>query len=145
ESRAAEGISRIDTVPRNRPAMYSRMEGGRLPVGLGPLRLARETMPLPFAITIDAPFGSKRTDGGYQPAGMNPRGVLDRGFETSTTAMSLLSALAISKVPPSGESARLFGVLPFGEIGCSALPIVSRAWPVRVSRTRTVLVSAHAT
>ena len=91
------------------------------------------------------PSRATRTEVGYQPAGMNPSGVLSPGSLTLTTARSLVLALATNRTDSSGESASELGVLPGGALGSIAVPIVSTALPASVSKTVTVLRLALAT
>ena len=85
------------------------------------------------------------TDVGYQPTGTHPSTVLRSPFDTSTTATVLLSALATSSLVPSGDSARLFGVVPTGAFGYNATEICSFADRDARSTTQTAFVFAHAT
>src|ERR1043166_3309675 len=85
--------------------------------GCGPSGLALGTSPFPLATSRCLPSGVARTDVGYQPTGMNPSERLLPGVLTSKTATTLLSALATNNVRSSGESARLFGVLPGSACG----------------------------
>src|SRR5262245_43503914 len=142
---AGEGGARRERVPWKSPPMYSRTVAGGGAMGLGRCRLARGTRPLPLAIRIRSPFGTNRTQVGYQPAGMIPSDAPLPGRLTSKTATLLLSALATRSARPSGERARLLGVLPFGAFGWSALESDSRPRPVFVSRQTTRLLFAHAT
>src|SRR4029453_5194066 len=106
---------------------------------------ALEMIPLPFATSNRLPSGVTRTEVGYQPTGMKPSERLWPNSDTSNTANVLMLALATNKIFSSGVSARLFGVEPGGEFGCSSAQRVSRALPVSVSRIVTVLRLAFAT
>src|SRR5258708_1556039 len=101
-----------DSVPRNSPAMYWRVRPSVPPgtSGLGPSRLARELVPLPLATNSVLPARSIRTAVGYQPAGMNPRGVLPPRSFTLMTAMSLVLALATNSADSSGDRQSELGV-----------------------------------
>jgi hypothetical protein len=79
--------------------------------------LAIEVRPLPLRMKIRLPSPLKRAAVGYQPVGMKPRTSLSPGRDTSTTATALLSALATSRVFPSGDNPRPLGVLPGGALG----------------------------
>ena len=126
--------------------MYSRMvAGGSVGPGCGPCRLDFGSRPFPLATSKRLPSGVTRTEVGYQPTGMKPSERLAPGCETSKTATLLLQALATKSRRPSGESARLFGVEPGGECGCSAALRVSSGRPVAASSTVTVLRLALAT
>ena len=86
------------------------------------------------------------TDVGYQPTGTHPSTLLrSPGFVTSTTATVLLSALATSSLVPSGDRARLFGVVPTGALGYNATEICSFAERDARSTTHTAFVFAQAT
>src|SRR3954471_5406360 len=113
--------------------------------GWGPRGLGCEVSPLPLRMKIRRPSLLKRAAVGYQPVGMNPRTAAAPGRETSTTATVLLSALATSRVAPSGERPRPLGVLPGGAAGSRAMPILSRAVRAARSTTQTSLVLAQAT
>src|SRR4051812_28855071 len=72
--------------------------------------LTAEASPLPLMIRICLPSREKTAPVGYHPAGMKPSTKLRAPLLTSTTATALLSALAMSSVRPSGDSATEFGV-----------------------------------
>ncbi len=110
------------------------------PTGCGPRGFAAGARPLPLRTSTRSPFASKATPVGYQPVGTNPRKRLSPGRVTSTTATVLLSALATSRVDPSGESASAFGVEPGGAFGDSATPMRSVARREARSTTHTELV-----
>src|SRR5262245_28941783 len=67
------------------------------------------------------------------------------GWETSTKAKLLLSALAMAKTRPSGEREIEFGVLPGLARGYWALLMTSSDFPLSVSSTLTKWLLAHAT
>ena len=81
------------------------------------MRFDFETSPFPFATSNRLPSGVTRTEVGYHPTGMNPSERLLPGCAMSNTAMALMFAFATKRVLSSGESARLFGVAPRGELG----------------------------
>ena len=108
--------------------------------GCGPRGFAAGARPLPLSTSTRAPFASNATPVGYQPVGTKPRKRLSPGRVTSTTATVLLSALATSRVDPSGESARAFGVEPGGALGDSATPMRSVARRDARSTTQTAFV-----
>src|SRR3954451_21944596 len=110
-----------------------------------PRGLAMEVKPLPLRTKIRLPSRLNCAAVGYQPVGMKPRTRLSPGRETSTTATVLLSALATSRVRPSGDRPRALGVLPGGAAGSRASPIRSRAVRDARSTTHTSLVLAQAT
>src|SRR5438876_1081711 len=110
---------------------------GLLTPGCGPNGLALGASPLPLATSRCLPSGVTRTEVGYHPTGMNPSERLLPAVLTSKTATRLLSALATNNVCSSGDSARLFGVLPGSACGYSAAQIVSSAVPASVSNTVT--------
>ena len=112
---------------------------------VGPRGLGSDASPLPLSTRIRLPSGANSTPVGYQPVGMKPSTSLRPGVSTSTTATVLLSAFATSSVPPSGDSASAFGVLPTGAFGYSATEICSFAVPDARSTTHTALVFAQAT
>src|SRR5262245_35479387 len=89
----------------------------RAPPGCGPRGLAALVRPLPASTKNRAPARSNATLVGYHPEGTQPSTSLAPGFSTSTIATVLLSALATRSVVPSGDSDRLFGVVPTGESG----------------------------
>src|SRR5438552_19097034 len=110
------GSSIMLSVPKNRPAMYSRTgAGGSSFPGCGPSRFGLDETPFPLVTKRCFPSGVTRTEVGYQPTGMNPSERLLPGLETSKTARLLLHALATNNKEPSGESAKLLGVDPGGE------------------------------
>ena len=115
------------------------------PTGCGPRGLAAGASPFPLRIKISPSAAPKATAVGYQPVGMKPWKRLSPGRVTSTTATSLLSALATSRVEPFGESARALGVEPAGARGESATLICSLVRPVARSTTATAFVLAQAT
>src|SRR5512139_1402778 len=112
--------------------------------GVGPRGLAAPERPLPLRRRMRSPAPVKATPVGYQPVGTKPRKRLSPGRVTSTTANVLLSAFATSRVAPSGERARAFGVEPGGAWGERATPIRSTALPLARSTTQTAFVFAHA-
>src|SRR5216683_182243 len=127
-------------VPRKSRPMYCTVGSAELLTpGWGPLGLALEIVPLPLATSRCLPSGVTRTDVGYQPTGMKPSERLLPNSETSKMATALIFALATNRVFSSGESARLLGVEPGGELGCNSATRVSIGRPVAVSRTLTVL------
>src|SRR5439155_19135048 len=133
-------------VPRKSRPMYCTVGSAELLMpGCGPCGLALEIVPLPLATSRCLPSGVTRTEVGYQPTGIKPSERLLPGVLTSKTATRLLSALATNNVCSSGDSARLFGVLPGGACGYNAAQIVSSALPASVSNTVTVLRLALAT
>src|SRR5829696_1330381 len=78
---AGVGMSRMPTVPLNSPPMYSRVPcPGR--IGFGPYRFGLLVVPLPLATYSRPSAGLWRTDVGYQPVGMNPRGTAFFGSPT---------------------------------------------------------------
>src|SRR6476620_10048255 len=102
-------MATTDSVPLNRPPMYSRSDGEATP-GVGPSRLAFEVVPLPLTIQRVLPSRATRTEVGYQPAGMKPSGVPWAGSSTLKAATSLVLALATNRIDSSGERARALGV-----------------------------------
>src|SRR5215472_12690998 len=94
---------------------------------------------------IRFPSRLKRAAVGYQPVGMNPSTRLAPGFETSTNATVLLSALAMRSLVPSGERPMPPGVEPGGACGKSADEIVSSTRFVFRSITYTAFVLEQAT
>src|SRR5207249_5313419 len=82
---------------------------------------------------------------GYQPVGTNPFTVLAPGFETSTTATTLLSAFATSRRRSPGDRLTWFGVDPGGAFGNIATEICSDARREATSIPQTAFVFAHAT
>src|ERR1043166_7708100 len=76
---------------------------------------------------------------------MNPSTSLAPGFDTSTTATVLLSALATSSRLPSGDRLTWFGVDPGGAFGNIAIEICSTAAARATSIAQTAFVLAHAT
>src|SRR3954449_4842874 len=113
--------------------------------GWGPRGLGCEVRPLPLRMKIRRPSLLKRAAVGYQPVVRNPRTAPAPGRETSTTATVLLSALATSRVRPSGESPRPLGVLPGGAAGSRAIEMRCLAVREARSATQTSLVLAQAT
>src|SRR3954469_12074781 len=113
--------------------------------GWGPRGLGCEGSPLPLRMKIRRPSLLKRAAVGYQPVGKTPRTAAAPGRETSPTATVLLSALATSRVRPSGESPRRLGVLPGGAAGSRAIEMRSFAVREARSATQTSLVLAQAT
>src|SRR5271157_988185 len=113
--------------------------------GAGPRGFAFGAPPLPLATSRCLPSGVTRTDVGYQAVGIKPSDRLRPGWRTSNTATALTLALATYNVFWSGDSARLLGVAPGGSLGWKAAQMVSRARPVAVSNTVTVLRLALAT
>src|SRR6185436_4646084 len=109
------------------------------PPGCGPRGFGSLVSPLPFKTKNREPSGENETAVGYHPTGIQPRTLLAPGLVTSTTATVLLSAFATSIDVPSGESARLFGVVPTGAFGYSATEICSFAARVARSTTQTAL------
>src|SRR3954452_23069382 len=110
------GRSIMLRVPFRRRAMYWTV--GLLLLftpGCGPRGLALGMIPLPLAMSNRLPSGVTRTEVGYQPAGMKPKGRLLPGIVTSKTATVFTFALATKSVFSSGERARLFGVEPGGD------------------------------
>src|SRR4051812_12542383 len=105
--------------------MYSRVLLSAPPfaIGFGPSRLAFDEAPLPLATNSVLPSCESRTEVGYQPVGMNPRGVLSPTSETFTTARLFVFALATNSTDPSGESASELGVHPAGARGSMDVPI----------------------
>src|SRR5438874_6714738 len=85
--------------------------------GFGPCGLARDCSPLPLATYIRWSAGLNRTEVGYQPTGIKPRGLALPGSATLKTARLLASALAMNRSLPSGVRLRLFGVFPAGAVG----------------------------
>src|SRR6266542_2144493 len=85
--------------------------------GCGPRGFASDVRPLPERTKMFLPSEENCAAVGYQPAGMNPLTRLASGSLTSTTATSLLSALATRRVRPSGESPSPLGVEPAGASG----------------------------
>jgi hypothetical protein len=79
--------------------------------------LAIDVRPLPLRTKMRLPSRLNWTAVGYHPVGMKPFTTLAPGRLTSTTATALLSALATSRVSPSGERPSPFGVLPAGAFG----------------------------
>ena len=129
------------------PFSWVRIRGNRAYIsGHAPLNpdgsLAK---PLPFKTKKRDPSRANMTEVGYQPTGTHPSTVLPHGLVTSTTATVLLSALATSSLVPSGDNARLFGVVPTGALGYNATEICSFADRVAKSTTHTAFVFAHAT
>src|SRR5262245_4643734 len=105
------------SVPRKRPAMYSRMPRCLFPPGRGPFGLALDESPFPLATSNCLPSWVTLTEVGYHPTGMKPNDRLCPGVLTSKTATSLLSALATNNKVSSGLKSTLFGVEPGGAFG----------------------------
>src|SRR5688572_13030496 len=119
--------------------MYScRLRGAGLP-GNGPRGFAAEVAPLPFATSSVRPSRVTRTLVGNQPVGIKPSERARPRVSTSNTATLLLVALATNSSSPSGESARLFGIEPGGELGNKDAVSCSITRPLAVSMMLTVL------
>ena len=101
--------------------------------------------PFPFSTNNASRRAKTAPMSGYQPTGIQPSTRLAPAVFTSTMATVLLSALATSIIVPSGDSARLFGVVPTGALGYSATEICSFAVFDCWSMTHTAFVFAHAT
>src|SRR6476469_6665525 len=106
----------MPTVPLNKAPMYSLMPRPGW-VGFGPYRFGLLMSPLPLATYSRPSTGLCRTEVGYQPVGMNPRGTAFPLSATLNTLRLLASALATSRIWASGISVRLLGVLPLGAVG----------------------------
>src|SRR5215470_10020008 len=113
--------------------------------GFGPRGFGEDASPLPERTKICLPSPLKAAAVGYQPVGRKPATRLSLSGPTDATATVLLSALATSSVPPSGESATLLGVEPGGEEGWSAIEICSFGAFDSRSTTQTAFVLAQAT
>ena len=135
----------ILSVPLNRPPIYSRTDAGSSRMGFGPFALSREASPLPLVTKIFWSPSAKRTLVGYQPTGIKPSDFDLPRSRMSKTAMLLLSALATINTFSSGETAKLFGVLPFFFVAYSEVFMTSLDAPFSVSSKTTELSSAHPT
>src|SRR5207247_11357503 len=101
--------------------------------------------PFPLSTKMREPSLLNIAAVGYQPVGMNPSTWLEPGFDTSTMATVLLSALATTRRVSSGDRLTWFGVDPGGAFGKSATEICSTARRPATSTTHTALVLAQAT
>src|SRR5690349_24844324 len=115
----------IESAPVSKLALYR--PSSLSPPGWGPRGFGSLVKPLPFRTKNRDPSRAHTTDVGYQPTGTHPSTLLAPGLVTSTMATVLLSAFATSNRPPSGDSARLFGVVPTGAFGYKATEICSFA------------------
>src|SRR5262245_35557023 len=143
DSAAWSGVRMMESAPVSRFPVYRPSR--RTPPGCGPRGFGSLVRPLPFSTKNRVPSAANMTDVGYQPTGTHPSTLLAPGFVTSTTATVLLSALATSSFVPSGDSARLFGVVPTGALGYNATEICSLADREARSTTHTAFVFAQAT
>src|SRR3954471_22100187 len=69
---AGDGGGMNDSVPLNRPPIYSRIVGGDSAPGRGPCEFAFDDIPLPLVTRMRFSLPWNRTEVGYQPTGMNP-------------------------------------------------------------------------
>src|SRR3954469_10866840 len=119
------GVGTIETNPISRDS---------IPL---PLVLTAEPRPLPLMMRICLPSRENTAPVGYHPVGMKPSTLLRAPLLMSTTATALLSALATSRVRPSGEIATEFGVDVGGASGYRFEEICSIASREKVSNTHT--------
>src|SRR5712691_11414880 len=94
-------------VPRKSPAMYSRVVWFGGSNGFGPCGFASGVVPLPLAMYSFLSAALYRTEVGYQPEGMRPRGCDLPGSAVLKTAMLLASAFATKSICPSGVRLKL--------------------------------------
>src|SRR2546425_3886978 len=125
--------------------MYSGSVLSKDRSGLGPWRLARGMAPRPLATYRRWSAGLKRTEVGYMPVGIKPRGFALPGSLTLKSATLLASALATNRSWPSGVRLKLLGVLPAGALGNNEQEIVSRFLPSATLITLTLVELAQAT
>ena len=116
----------IDSAPCSMLPVYCAFDANAAGLRPAEVAIARE----PLAVQHEERDRRRREEDRRRiPADRNPALDLARArrFRMSTIATVLLSALATSIVVPSGDSARLFGVVPTGASGYSATEICSFA------------------